>query len=202
MAPFETYLQYLAFKQHFTKPKYDYFKYAGKSKASESSFQTRKDKYFFIKLARKYNDNEVKEFFLANFIASDDPSKVWIGELSRTGDGVYTEYTKRIQSLSYRFTQECEPLTEGNFRDKFLIKSPGTHSEFIKRFLRGEFSIETLVILDKMLNFTSFYDKKLDDPIWESMSSKIKKYSPFLNIDIILYRKILKRLRETHGEVL
>lgn len=200
MAPFETYCQYLAFKQHFTKEKYDYFKYAGRSRASEASFQKRKDKYFFIKLARKYNDQEIRDFFLANFIASDDPSKVWIGNLARTGHDTFNEYVRKIQSLRYEFQQHCDLLTETeNFRDQFLIKTPGTHPDFIKKFMRGQYSLETLTILNMILNFIPFYDERLDDPIWESISIKVKKYTPFLKIDTMIYRKILKQSKERNG---
>ena len=42
MTPFDTYKQYLAYKNHFTRDKYDYFRYAGKSKAKLESFYKRK----------------------------------------------------------------------------------------------------------------------------------------------------------------
>ena len=38
------------------------------------------------------------------------------------------------------------------------------------------------------------FDKKLDDPVWETVSRKIKKYSPFLNIDVQQYKKILQNV--------
>ena len=47
MKPLEVYQSYLAFKNHFTKEKYDYFKYGGRSRASEGAFNKRKDRYFF-----------------------------------------------------------------------------------------------------------------------------------------------------------
>ena len=54
VTPFECYKTYVAMKQHFTKDKYDYFKYGGKSRASATSFKSRKDRLFFRK-------NESKE---------------------------------------------------------------------------------------------------------------------------------------------
>jgi len=50
---FEVYKMYLALKQHFTKDNYDYVKYRGKVTASEKSFEERRDRYFFKKLATK-----------------------------------------------------------------------------------------------------------------------------------------------------
>ena len=49
MTPFDTYKEYLAFKNHFTREKYDYHKYGGRSKAKIESFYKRKDRYFFEK---------------------------------------------------------------------------------------------------------------------------------------------------------
>ena len=39
MTGFEVYKTYLALKQHFTKQEYDYFKYNGKVRANENSFE-------------------------------------------------------------------------------------------------------------------------------------------------------------------
>ena len=94
MSPFDTYKQYLAYKNHFTKEKYDYHKYGGRSKAKVESFYKRKDRYFFEKMSRKYNDEQVKDFFLANFVATDNPQGVWIGNIIKTGEVLYKEWQK------------------------------------------------------------------------------------------------------------
>ena len=56
VTPFETYQHYLSLKNHFTNPKYDFFKYGAKTRASVTSFNKRKDKYWFEKTSRKYSD--------------------------------------------------------------------------------------------------------------------------------------------------
>ena len=38
LSPFDTYKEYLAYKNHFTKEKYDYQRYGGKSRAKIDSF--------------------------------------------------------------------------------------------------------------------------------------------------------------------
>ena len=65
VTPFEVYQTYLSFKNHFTKEKYDYFKYSGKTNASLNSFNKRRDKYFFEKMSRQKNDDEIKAYFLS-----------------------------------------------------------------------------------------------------------------------------------------
>ena len=57
--PFDAYKQYLSLKNHFTKEKYDYHKYCGKSRATVQSFYKRKDRFWFEKLARNKDDKEV-----------------------------------------------------------------------------------------------------------------------------------------------
>ena len=73
----------MSLKNHFTKEKYDYHKYCGKSRATVQSFYKRKDRFWFEKLARNKSDQEVVEFFVSNFITCTDPSKLWIGEMIR-----------------------------------------------------------------------------------------------------------------------
>jgi hypothetical protein len=51
-----------------------------------------------------------------------------------------------------------------------------------------------MLILDKIVGYKTNFDKKLDDPVWKSISMKIMKYNPFLNIDVLNYRKILKKV--------
>ena len=56
---YEAYKKYLAIKLHFTKDEYDFFKYNGETNAKFETFIQRNDKYFFVKVARKYGDNIV-----------------------------------------------------------------------------------------------------------------------------------------------
>ena len=198
MAPFDTYKQYLAFKQHFTRKSYDYFRYAGKSRASLDSFYKRKDRYFFEKMSRKYSDDDIKNFFVANFVATDNPNGLWIGEIIRSGESVYSSWQNRQQSLYYQFTQHTEDmLSEYSLEE--LFSTSGQHPPILKMFLSGNISIETTTIYDKIFLFGNNLDKKLTDPVWEGISLKIKKYAPFLNIDIPKYKAYLRnRLSGEH----
>jgi len=190
MTPFDTYKQYLAFKHHFTKPKYDYFRYGGKSRASLDSFYKRKDRYFFEKTSRKYNDDEVKAFFLANFVESDNPDGLWIGTIIRNGETSYKRWQTRQQSMYYQYTQQINNLlSDSTLEEIFHCKG---HPPVLKSYLAGDTSIETLAILNKILGYVKDFDKKLLDPVWERVSLKIKKYEPFLNIDIFKYKKYLR----------
>ena len=193
VTPFETYQHYLSLKNHFTNPKYDFFKYGAKTRASVTSFNKRKDKYWFEKTSRKYNDKEVVDFLVSNFAYSDNVQNLWIGSLINEGERNYAEWMKRQQSLTYLFKEQSSELFSENKLDDVFNCSKG-HPPVLKMFLGGKISLETLVIYDKIFLFGNTFDKKLLDPVWESVSLKLKKYSPFINIDVSNYKKILRSI--------
>ena len=193
VSPFEVYKSYLGLKNHFTRDNYDYHKYCGKSRATVQSFYKRKDRFWFEKVARQKSDQEIIEFFVANFVSCPDPETLWIGEMIKEGEEKYTNWKKKIQSLSYVFKEETEKLFDDKKVDEIFQCSKG-HPLILKNFLSGKISLETMVIYDRIFLFGKDYDKKLKDPVWETVSRKIKKYNPFLNIDVQRYKSILKNV--------
>jgi hypothetical protein len=193
VTPYETYQTYLSLKSHFTNRKYDFFKYGGKSRATVSSFNKRKDKYWFEKTSRKYSNKEVVDFLLANFVSTDNPQNLWIGEIINSGERTYAEWMKRQQSLSYLFKEQSNELLSERKLEELFSCSKG-HPVILKRYLGGRTSLETLVIFNKIFDFVSIMDKRLDDPVWETVSLKIKKYNPFINIDVFQYKKVLRSI--------
>ena len=193
VTPFETYRTYLSMKSHFTNPKYDFIKYGGKSRATMTSFNKRKDKYWFEKTSRKYSDQEVIDFLLSNFVNATNPQNLWIGEIINSGERTYAEWKMRQQSLTYMFKEQSENLLSENDLSKVFSCSKG-HPLLLKKYLGGEVSLETLSILEKIFSFQKNFDKKLDDPVWETVSMKLKKYLPFLNINVFQFKKVLREI--------
>ena len=193
MSPFETYQTYLSMKSHFTNSKYDFFKYGGKSRATVTSFNKRKDKYWFEKSSRKYSDKEIVDFLLANFVFTDNPQNLWIGEIINSGERTYADWMRRQQSLTYLFKEQSMELFSENKLETVFNCSKG-HPIVLKRFLSGKLSPETFVIYDKIFSIVKDFDKKLLDPVWETVSLKINKYNPFLNIDVFQFKRILREI--------
>tara|TARA_B100000212_G_scaffold296684_1_gene240107 strand:+ start:1014 stop:1598 length:585 start_codon:yes stop_codon:yes gene_type:complete len=190
MTGFEVYKMYLALKLHFTSDSYDYFQYGGNAKASQVSFDQRRDKFFFVKLSRKFKDFELREFFVANFIEED---KVYPATLVREGAKNYAEYIKRKESLSYKFKEDCETLREEyeNFDDLFSVTL--VHPPLIKAHLGGRICIETLTIFNKIFQYIPQFDKTIKDEIvWKPLRNKVVKYEPFLQVDKGKYKSIIK----------
>lgn len=192
MSPFEVFVMFLCLKQHFTKPNYDIFKYNWKTRASVATYNKRKDRYWFERLSRKKTEQEIKEFFIANFAYTENPRGVYIPDLMRDGEEVYTAWRKYNQSLFYNFKTELEVFFSHQNLNEFMKCENNQHSQLIRKYLQKHISLETLVILDKIFNYTSRYDKVLIDPVWEILSLKIKKYSPFLHINTEKYIQVMK----------
>ena len=68
------------------------------------------------------------------------------------------------------------------------------HPIILKRFLGGDISLETFVIFDIIFVFSEKFDEKLFDPVWETVSLKIRKYKPFLSINVTQFKKILREM--------
>jgi hypothetical protein len=148
---------------------------------------------WFEKISRQKSDQEVIDFFVANFVSCPDPETLWIGEMMKEGEGRYQNWQKKLQSLSYVFKEESQSLFEENkFEDVF--KCSTVHPVLLKKFLSGKVSLETMVLFDKIFAYSKNFDKKLQDPVWQTVSRRIKKYNPFLNIDVFRFRRILKEI--------
>ena len=193
VTPFETYQTYLSIKNHFSSPKYDYFKYGGRSRAKITAFNKRKDKYWFEKTSRKYPDHEIVDFLVSNFVNTDNPSGLWIGEIINSGERNYSEWSRRQQSLGYIFREQVTELFNEFDLDNLFDCSNG-HPIILKQYLGGHIDLETLVILNKVFEFRTKFDKKLTDPVWETVSLKLRKYDPFININVFQYKKVLREV--------
>ena len=184
MNEFDACQLYMALKLHFTT-KYDYFKYNGKTKFTVAQFNKRKDKYQFVRLARKYSQEELVEYFCANLIKG----KQWIGDFSKDN---WLEHQKVIQSLEYTYKNDLEKLlTNGEKFDIMFECGQGSHPRLLKQYLGKKISLETMVILEKVLSYRKNFDKAISETyIWPDISKRLEKYSPFVKIDVRKFRQI------------
>ena len=183
--PYEVYIKYLALKSHFSDPNYDFFKYNGKVKAWRSTFDVRKDKYFFYKLSKK---KDPIEYLVSNFIASEN---FYIGNIrADESDQIYMDYKKRKESLSYVFKSDLSKMKE-NFNDNIIVPD-NEHPYLLRLYMRKDICIETLTLINKCVNIFDYWDKELEgDIMWPDIKLLSTKYSPFLNVNINNYRKII-----------
>jgi hypothetical protein len=161
-------------------------------KVTVDAFDNRRDKYFFHRIARKYNKEEFTDFLVANFL--EDPG-VWIGKLlDEEANERYVQYQKNMQSLGYIFEEDCRHLFESVDNPNDILKTSGEHPVLLKKAFRNEVSIQTVYILNQILNFVPVWKQKIVDTIvWPNFENKLNKYSGFIRIDLTKYKLILKK---------
>ncbi len=196
MDAFEVYRFYLALKLHFTTDKYDVIKQKGKVRATKNAFLKRKDLFVINKIAKNYSDEEVANFLVANFVSGDR----WGGVFDSEAKDRYLQWKKRMESLQYTFENDLKNLVQElednclSFDTIFKI-SKGEHPYIIKAYLRKTITIETLVILDYLLDYKKSFDENISDTfLWPDVSRIIEKYKPFLKVNLEKYGRILRRI--------
>ena len=190
--PFESYKLYNALKLHFETDGYDAIKYHFKTSIKPTSFFKRKDKFFFAKLAKTY-ENELKEFYIANF--KNDVK--YVGDmLNEGGERYYRDHKKIMESLTYQFQTDINKLNDMDVSfDSLLEAEDNNHPLIIKLWMQEEIVLETVVILDSILGFVERENKKITDTIiWPDIYRKIMKYKPFVKFD---RDKCLNLLKDT-----
>lgn len=188
---FEAYEMYTGLKWHFSG-NYDYVKYGGKTKVTKEQFMLRKDKYSFYKLSRKYKREELFGFYVANFLKKPN---TWVNDLlTEDADSEYVLWLRIQQSLSYIFEQNLDFLLEQvNVPDELLKVVDGQYPLLYNFYLQDKVYLETVVILDDIMNFIPMWSKKVDDDIiFPDFAKKCEKYKPFLNYDKVKMKRILK----------
>lgn len=195
LSAFDTYCLYLALKNHFTRESYDFFKYNGKTSASQDSFQKRRDQYQFQKLSRKYSADEMTPFIVSNLMKG----KSWVGDLlDEEADEVYRKHLKIEQSLSYVFGNELDNLFSEHHPSRCFKIQRGSYPSLLMSYIRGNVSNQTMIILDRFLNYIPRWDSAYqDDLIWSKHSLLLRKYAPFVEYDKTKLKNILKnKLKE------
>ena len=174
MNGFDAYRIYNAIRLHFNTD-FNAVKYHFKTKASTpASFEMKKERYFFEKLARTYpNQNDLIAFYTSNFLKEN----TWPTEMK---DSVYKDWQGRLQSVSYLFSEDCKTILDQaenhdwNFTDLFKTRNTFLydlyHSDIIE--------IETLCLFEMMLQKRWMQLQSSQDPlgVYEQLTHQVYKY--------------------------
>ena len=199
MNGFEVYKIYLAVKLHFTSKNrsYDFHKHNGRTTARLGTFTKRRDRYFFHKLSKLYNDRDVADYFVSNFVTN---TNLWVGDIiGRLGDENFKLWQKKIEALSYYYEQDIDYIIEQmNTKDitfdNIFISKGGQHPYILKYFLSKRINFETFIILDDILNFSRQLNKSITEKVlWPKLYERMIRYKPFLKYNTTKYKQILKK---------
>ena len=200
---YNAWVTYQALNAHFTRTRdYDYFKYNGKG--TWSSIESMEKS--FIKYEQNGNFSLQRKIFkdIGNTFTNKEALIYFY--LSQFTNGIeypshfetdlYDEYIERMNNFD--FTIKKDTMEIKRYLDKFeadfddIFKVVGiNHPVILKMGLSNTISLETIAVLDMILGFTENIDRALNDPLWNDYSRLIKKYKPFLEVDIVKQKKII-----------
>lgn len=190
MTGYKTCLLYRALKLHFTT-EYDFFNYNGKvKKFTTEIYNKNPHKFVYEKIGTKYSDKDMIYFFVSNFIKKEN---IWIQELLEPeAFDNFIELTKKHQSLFYHFESDTFNLFSDNDPKELFKCQDNSLPLLLKKMLRGEINIETVVIMNKFMKFIPKWEKTIDDEfVWPHLRNKLIKYEPFLQYDKIKFKNAL-----------
>ena len=175
---FHASLLFRSLKLHFTTEKYNYFAYNGRirgdSIAAKNKFEATKTKFFYASLG-KHPDPE--GLLVANFLA--EPRAFIIDIVGDKGYNVYSDWLSRKASLHYRFAQELEHFD--SIKEFKEVTDSGLPL-LIEKYLEGNVSPETVVILDSCIHKLDEW-AQLKHPLLDQTILKLRKYKPFVSYD-------------------
>ena len=175
MNGYDAYNLYNSIKLHFTQESYDAFKYNFKSNTNVRTFEKKKERYFFEKLSRRYNAQQLKLYFVDNIIEENN----WIGDMR---EHVNNDREKYRQSMFYNFKEECKKIrSEIDDFDEACQAKDGTN-KLLELYMASEISIDTIAIINNLVKFIRPLKKQLSDPlgIMKENLHRIIKYEYFI----------------------
>ena len=160
MDGYQTYQIYQSLKLHFTSD-YDAVKYNYRTAVKRDTFERRRDRYFFEKLSRRFTKEKLIHYFTSNLI--QNPS-VWIGDMS---DKIYSDYVARYDKLTYMLSQDMKFMSEKwySFNQLCITSDNNTTNPLLESLRTDEIQIESVVLVDIMVNFLGRLKSDLSDPL-------------------------------------
>jgi len=177
----KAYSIYSSVKLHFTQESYDAFRYNFKTNVRAATFERRKDRYFFEKIARRYpNEDDLKLFFVDNIVSDN----VWIGDMN---DATHEKRNAYRQALSYNLEKEIKIIREEAYKYNLDFdgvckpNSNKTDNLLLNLYMSQKISADTFVIIDHLVSFIKSLKSELNDPlgIVKSTLLTLSKYQKF-----------------------
>lgn len=183
------YQLFMALRTHFQNAKYDFFTMNGKLRGNKESYNRRNDRLFFEKLAKTYDPETLRDFYVANLLED----KHYVTELlDDSAISNLVKYQGRRQALTYNVSNDVDMVLSNGACEAFKTHEdqyPGV----LVLYLQRKICIESLVIMNDFIQFADKFNKYYeDDVIWPKVSLKMKKYRPFLRYDRDKMKLILK----------
>lgn len=208
---YTAYRLFTAINLHFTNPKYDLLKYNGRIRCPRETYENRRDRKLFERLANRHSsERDLIQFIVANY-AYDNRGLVW--DLNGDSEEHYITWTKRKESISEVFREDLSKIffhAEKNklcLRQIFDIDEKNEYPELLKLFLSKDITIETMVILNQLTGYIEKWHPLI--LLWHDLFLKINRLTTFVKYDIVriqtIYNTFIENIgdiEEYHGQVL
>jgi len=195
---YDAYVTYLAFKLHFSSATYNFFTYNGKTKSNQKSYENRKDRYHFEKIAARISRESFIERMLVEYLENHN---FWIKDiLTADNKSRHLAWRGYIEGFAYSFKSELGKIKEYcllndiEYKDLFKTKDV-THPLVFKMYLRKDIRIETFICIDSLINISKNMNlqDRPRDPIWSDSYTVMKYYIPFIQ-KYLPEREILRKI--------
>ena len=182
--PIQVYRIYLGVKLHFSDKDFNYVKANGGVRVSSDALSKRRDRYHFEKLSETYNQRELLGYFVSNFVYGSQNGAIIDQE---SGYKVYSSWRAKLERLTYLVGSEVDGVLDSNDPDSFnsLFRiDNGSHPSLLKKYLGGDISLETMLILDKVVDYLEDWRNHIrEEYVWPETYKLMVRYSDFINFD-------------------
>ena len=158
MGGFEAYKIYSALKLHYTQENFDAYKYNFKTRVKPESFERLRFRYTFEKIASRCKTREnLIDFYTSNFITGCN----WVMDMNEKN---LNDMKSRRESFSYNFKTDINKLSSSHNFDQ-LCSCTGGENVLINELCKETIKIETVAMIDLLVNFIKPLLPKLNDPL-------------------------------------
>lgn len=157
-AEFQTFIDYVLLKKHFTDESFIWNETARYSRITVNAFSKRKDAPFFKSLQKKCRGRkEVIDYLVSCFLYDNN---FWIGNaLKDEYEYCHSNRMSRFQSLERTFSIDCEKIEE-QFTDKTfeqIALTNGTKPPIIMELYPSTICLESLALLEHFFGFSRLW---------------------------------------------
>lgn len=179
--PFSIYKGYVLVKLHFTT-NYDIKQYKSKLKnITREQYSKRKDKLFFINLAKTLAPNETQSFFVSQFIES---SNLYIADIainSSIANSIFIKWKERIANIKDNYSADMKTLKQSrvNWQSLFTNEN-GNYPKIFRMATSGIIAPETYSLMNDLFKQCEREYTVANQSLFNSVQFKFKRYRCFL----------------------
>lgn len=157
-AEFQTFIDYVLLKKHFTDESFIWDETAHYSRITVNAFSKRKDAPFFKSLQKKQgNRKDVVDYLVSCFLFDNN---FWIGNAFKDEYEYYhINRMSRFQSLERTFSDDCEKIDELIVNKTFdqIALTNGIKQPIIMELYPSKICLESLALFEHFFGFSRLW---------------------------------------------